>query len=48
MLKYADVIPICYGTNDIGFSSGTITIATLQATILKTWWACAGLDLRSS
>jgi hypothetical protein len=46
MLKYADVIPICYGTNDIGFSSGTITLATLQATILKTWWACAGYGAR--
>jgi lysophospholipase L1-like esterase len=40
-LKYADKIPVMYGTNDIGFNP-SITLATLQATMLKVWWACNG------
>jgi hypothetical protein len=40
-LKYADKVPVIYGTNDIGFNP-SITLAALQATMLKVWWACNG------
>ncbi|QGZ56769.1 SGNH/GDSL hydrolase family protein [Paraburkholderia acidiphila] len=45
-LKYADVIPMMYGTNDVGYTSGAISLANLQATLIKAWWAANGLGAK--